>query len=406
MQRRNLIRLLQFVMALAVSAGAAFAAATPEQTTAPSHRAATPVHRKHTHRKTALAAQHKTSVSGRTTPASLTRSTVRRRRAIYREEWTSPTFANSTAGDRIDGDDLVVRRAAVEALGPYNGTVVAVEPNSGRILSIVNQHTALTSGFQPCSTVKIPVALAALSEGLIDRSTSSIPIYGRTRMGLTEALAHSNNYYFATLGTKLGYDKWSYYAHEFGLGEKAGLNIEGEESGYFAGEPPKNGGMGMMTSFGEGITVTPLEQAALLSAVSNGGTLYYLQYPQSQAELDAFVPRVKRKLDIGEYIPQIKPGMVGAVEYGTARSSELSDPSAPICGKTGTCTGGTTHLGWFGSFNDFGQNRVVLVVLLTGGRGVSGPTAAQITGNIYRNLQQQGYFNQRPAFSPAILVPR
>ncbi len=84
----------------------------------------------------------------------------------------------------------------------------------------------------------------------------------------------------------------------------------------------------------------------------------------------------------------------------------MYDPEAPVCGKTGTCTGGTTHLGWFGSFNDFGQNKIVVVVLLTGGRGVSGPTAAQITGNIYRTLQQEGYFGRRPTFSPAVLVPR
>ncbi len=383
------------MVASVIFAGAALA----QGTTTP------PVHRKHHHRRPAVAAAHKTGVSRRTTPATLTRSTVRRRRAMYSQQWTSPTFANSTLGDRIDGDELVVRRAAVEGLGPYNGTVVAVDPTTGRILSIVNQRIALTSGFQPCSTIKIPVALAALSEDLIDHTTP-VRLYGRSRMNLTEALAHSNNYYFATLGTKLGYDKWSYYAHLFGLGEKAGLNIEGEAAGYFAEAPPKNGGMGMMTSFGEGITVTPLELAALLSAVSNGGTLYYLQYPQSQTELDKFVPRVKRKLEIAEYIPEIKPGMMGAVEYGTARRSALYDPEAPVCGKTGTCTGGTTHLGWFGSFNDYGQNRLVLVVLLTGGRGVSGPTAAQITGNIYRNLQQAGYFAKRPTFSPAMLVPR
>jgi len=51
--------------------------------------------------------------------------------------WTEPTYANSTDGDRVEGENLVVRRAAVEALGPYNGTVVAVEPTTGRILAMV-----------------------------------------------------------------------------------------------------------------------------------------------------------------------------------------------------------------------------------------------------------------------------
>jgi cell division protein FtsI/penicillin-binding protein 2 len=347
----------------------------------------------------------KTSVSGKATPAALTRRSARRSRVRrFFSPWTEPTYADSTNGDHVEGEDPLVRRAAVEALGPYNGTVVAVDPGTGRILSMVNQRVALRSGFQPCSTVKIPVALAALSEGIIDRVTP-IRLYGRTRVDLTQALAHSNNVYFASLGTKLGYDRFSYYARLFGLGEKAGLNIEGEEPGYFADAPPKGGGMGMMTSFGDGITLTPLELAALLSAVANSGTLYYLQYPRNSEEVDQFLPRVKRHLDIAQYVPQIKPGLMGAVEFGTARRA-IYDPEAPVCGKTGTCTGGTTHLGWFGSFSDFGQNKLVVVVLLTGGRGVSGPTAAEISGNIYRRLQQEGYFVRRPVFSPAVLVPR
>jgi penicillin-binding protein 2 len=390
MQSRIVCRFLTLAVGLMVTAGVLCAAPAKK---AVKKKAAS-----------SLVKKKSTGVSAKSTPATLTRRASRRRaRRHVWTPWSEPTYADSTSGDNIDGEDLVVRRAAVESLGAYNGTVVAVDPSTGRILTMVNQRVALTSGFQPCSTVKIPVALAALSEGLIDQVT---PIrLGRQRWDLTQALAHSNNGYFANLGIKLGYDRFSYYARLFGLGEKAGLNIAGEEPGYFADAPPKNGGMGMMTSFGEGITLTPLELAALLGAVSNGGTLYYLQYPRSSEEIDSFTPRVKRQLDIGPLIAQIKPGLNGAVEFGTARRA-LYDPEAPVCGKTGTCTGGTTHLGWFGSFNDFGQNKLVVVVLLTGGRGVSGPTAAQITGNIYRRLHQESYFAKRPVFSPAILVPR
>jgi len=388
--RQMILRPCCLAVALVLVAGLPLGAVAPRKT---SKKAA------------ATRVKKKTSVSGKATPAALTRRSARRSRVRrFFSPWTEPTYADSTNGDRLEGEDPLVRRAAVEALGPYNGTVVAVDPGTGRILSMVNQRVALRSGFQPCSTVKIPVALAALSEGIIDRVTP-IRLYGRTRVDLTQALAHSNNVYFASLGVKLGYDRFSYYARLFGLGEKAGLNIEGEEPGYFAEAPPKGGGMGMMTSFGDGITLTPLELAALLSAVANSGTLYYLQYPRNSEEVDQFLPRVKRHLDIAQYVPQIKPGLMGAVEFGTARRA-IYDPEAPVCGKTGTCTGGTTHLGWFGSFSDFGQNKLVVVVLLTGGRGVSGPTAAEISGNIYRRLQQEGYFVRRPVFSPAVLVPR
>jgi cell division protein FtsI/penicillin-binding protein 2 len=68
---------------------------------------------------------------------------------------------------------------------------------------MVNQKLALGGGFQPCSTIKVAVALAALQEKLVERATK-IRLYGRTSMAMTDALAHSNNYYFANLGIKLG----------------------------------------------------------------------------------------------------------------------------------------------------------------------------------------------------------
>lgn len=394
MFRQKITRILLLAVAVIAVAGIGSAAQTSRKST--------------THKKTRRTAlRRKSSVSKRSGPAALTARTYRRSSRMRRARWTQwsvPTYADSTVGDRIDGDDLVVRRAAVDALGPYNGTVVAVDPDTGRVLTMVNQRVALASGFQPCSTVKIPVALAALSEGLIDKNTS-VRLYGRKTMQLTEALAHSNNQYFANLGLKLGYERFTHYARLFGLGDKAGLNIAGEEPGVYPDAPPKDGGMGMMTSFGTGITFTPLELAALVSAVANGGTLYWLQYPTSQEELDQFVPRVKRHLDIANLIPQIRPGMAGAVEFGTARRA-VYNPETPVCGKTGTCTGGTTHLGWFGSFSDFGDRKLALIVLLTGGYGVSGPTAAEITGNIYRKLIDQGYFRKQPVLTPALLVPR
>jgi len=262
---------------------------------------------------------------------------------------------------------------------------VVADPSTGRILSMVNQKLALQSGFQPCSTIKVPVALAALSENIVERTTP-IRVYGRTTFDMTHALAKSSNQYFASLGQKLGFERVSYYAKLFGLGEKAGLDIEGEQPGILPSSVPKSG-IGMMTSFGDGISLTPLELAALMGAVANGGTLYYLQYPKSQQEAQTLLPRVKRRLDIDEWIPEIKPGMAGAVEYGTARRIGF-DPNDPIYGKTGTCTDerSPTHLGWFGSFNEQGKNKLVVVVLLTGGRGVSGPSASGVAGQVYKNL--------------------
>jgi penicillin-binding protein 2 len=329
-------------------------------------------------------------------------ATARTRKKVWVQTWDEPTYKDSTASDKVDGEDLTVRKAAAEALGPLNGAVVVADPTTGRILTIVNQPLALSGGFQPCSTIKVSVALAALREGLVER-TSPIHFYSKHSLDLTDALAYSNNYYFANLGIKLGYERVNYYAHLFGYGEKAGLNVEGEHPGFFPAAPPKNGGMGMLTSFGEEISQTPLELAGLMSAVANGGTLYWLQYPRSQEEVAAFQPQVKRHLDIGNLIEQIKPGMKGAVEFGTARRAKQDDE---ILGKTGTCSEGRTHLGWFGSFNETGGRKLVVVVMLTGGRPSIGAAASGVAGDVYRRLASENFFKATAPLTPALLSPQ
>ncbi len=376
------------------------------KTTAVRKSAATSVHRAPTTpasatiSRTSLAKATVATTRVSVTPAR--RTVTRPRVRQWVQTWDEPTFKDSTDGDAIEGEDLEVRKAAVEALGPYNGSVVVADPSNGRILSMVNQRLALRGGFQPCSTIKVSVALAALHEGII-KQTGLVHLTSRYHLDLTEALAHSNNYYFANLGIKLGYDKVNSYAHQFGYGEKAGLNIEGEQPGYFPPKPPVNGGMGMLTSFGEEISQTPLELAALMSAVENGGTLYWMQYPTNQEQIRTFTPQVKRQLDIKPLIDQIKPGLKGAVDYGTAKRARQDDT---IMGKTGTCSEGKTHLGWFGSFNESGSRKLVVVVMLTGGRPSIGPMAAGVAGDVYRRLAQDGYLSpvKQANFNPANLI--
>ncbi len=83
-----------------------------------------------------------------------------RRRHHYVEQFTGHSFtSDNTDGDIVEGEDPVVRQAAIDALGNMNGTVVAIDPTSGRILAMVNQKLALSEGAQPCSTIKVAVAL-------------------------------------------------------------------------------------------------------------------------------------------------------------------------------------------------------------------------------------------------------
>jgi cell division protein FtsI/penicillin-binding protein 2 len=334
----------------------------------------------------------KTSKSKATTQKVSAKVATKAPKKIARGVWRAPNYADSDLGDVLYGDDPAVRQAALDGLGKLNGAVVVTDADTGRILTVVGQKTAFKSGFQPCSTIKVPVALAALSESLVDRLTQ-IRLYGNTKVAMTEALAKSNNQYFASLGEKLGFERMSYYARLYGLGEKASLNIEEEQPGILPSKTPASG-MGMMTSFGDGITLTPLEYAALIGAVANGGTLYYLQYPKDQHDAETFEPQIKRKLNIEHLIPEIKPGMMGAVEYGTARRIGFNDET-PIYGKTGTCTDSRTptHLGWFGSFTEIGHQHVVVVVMLTGGSAVSGGSAAGVAGQVYQNLLTDDFYS-------------
>jgi cell division protein FtsI/penicillin-binding protein 2 len=324
---------------------------------------------------------------------------VRRTRRTSYERFTANSFAdNLTLGDNTAGEDPVVRQAAIEALGNMNGTALAIDPSSGRILAMVNQKLALSSGAEPCSTIKLAVSLAALDEGLITKDTP-VNLGGHYTMTLTKALALSINPYFETLGRMLGFERVKHYANMFGLGELAGYNIAGEQLGVYPDQalPEALGGVGRMCSFGESISMTPLQLGALVSAIANGGTLYYLQHPQTPEEIASFEPKVKRILDIAPLIPEMRDGMEGAVNYGTARSLRANFHEFPVLGKTGTCSNNGTRFGWFASYAETPAGRIVTVIFLEGGRPTFGPKAAELTGAFYRGLWDRDYFQPKSA---------
>src|SRR5437868_6990042 len=276
-------------------------------------------------------------------------------RRYYERFYTSSFADDITAGDITAGEDPVVRAAAIEALGNMNGTVVAIDPLTGRILAMVNQKLALSEGAQPCSTFKLAVALAGLNEGIIQKDTE-VKLGRYSRINLTDAIAHSNNPYFESVGRRLGFAKVSRYAHQYGMGEMAGYNIVGEHLGEFPRIAPgaRDGGVGKMCSYGESISMTPLQLGALTAAIAD--------------EILRFQPRIKRQLDIAPLIPEISDGMLGATTYGTAKSVRYSFNEEDVLGKTGTCSKDGTRFGWFSSFANTDHGKVVVVVFLRGGR--------------------------------------
>ncbi len=329
--------------------------------------------------------------------AAIHRAVLTTRHHRYYERFTASSFAKGDIfeGDNIAGEDPLVRQAAIDALDGMNGTAVVINPSNGRILAMVNQKLALSPGAEPCSTIKLSVALAALSEGLVTRDTP-VQLAG-FRMNMTDALAKSNNLYFEELGRELGFERVRHYANRFGLGELAGYQIDGEQLGTYPNEaiPTSEGGVARMCSFGQGVSMTPLQLGAFVAAIANGGTLYYLQHPTTAEEVATFEPKVKRTLDIARFVPDLQDGMAGAVEYGTARRLRANFQEFPVFGKTGTCSDKGTRFGWFVSYSDSPQGSLVTVFFLEGGRPTFGPRAAELTGAFYKNLWDRNYFAEK-----------
>jgi cell division protein FtsI/penicillin-binding protein 2 len=143
-----------------------------------------------------------------------------------------------------------------------------------------------------------------------------------------------------------------------------------------------------------------------MASIANGGTLYYLQHPTSAAEVASFQPHVKRYLDIAPLIPEVSVGMLGATQYGTARSLRTNFTSEQVLGKTGTCSAAGTRFGWFGSFSNSQYGRIVTVIFLRGDHAVYGPKAAELAGRFYHTLDEEQYVAGRSTPVHAAAVRR
>lgn len=284
--------------------------------------------------------------------------------------------------DDLSGEDPEVRRVAVNALGTHAGTVVVMDPMTGRVYSVVNQEWALHRGFKPCSTIKLVTGVAGLSENAIPLVDTANDGY---RIDLTSALAHSDNPFFQQVGGRIGPDKMVNYARQFGLGEKTGVNVPFEFPGRVPDLSTNLGGR--MFSHADGFQVTPLQLGTLVSAMANGGRLLTPQIPHSAKEANKMSPKVRRVLDISNDVWQrMVPGMVGAVNYGSGRKAY--DPTQTVAGKTGTCIGDNGWVGLFASYAPLANPRLAVVVIAEGSDARRHFPAA-VAGEIYRQLNHR-----------------
>ncbi len=293
--------------------------------------------------------------------------------------------------------DMDFQRILKHALRDYpTGAIVAVEPDTGRILGMASAPTfnpnswsgrlsreehvlsdtnpykpmldkSLLSFF-PGSIYKVVTAAATLEEGLmLPQDTLNCPGYyeygkqrrrfhcwkhsGHGAVSITEALASSCDVYFYKVGEKLGMDTLADYARQFGLGERTGIGINNESAGIVPTRDYHNkrskegfqGGFTLSTSIGQGdVRVTPLQMAMLYAAIANGGTLYYplivdrIETAEGNP-IFTFPSRIHYKLPFKrETFETIKNGldMVVNSEIGTAYAYRL--PNISVAGKTGS----------------------------------------------------------------------
>ena len=293
--------------------------------------------------------------------------------------------------------DMELQRILKNALRNYeSGAIVAVDPNTGRILAMASTPTfnpnswsgrltrdehilsnnnpykpmldkALLSFF-PGSIYKVVTAAAALEEGLMmPQDSLNCPGYyeygkqrrrfhcwkhaGHGAVTVTEAIASSCDVYFYKVGEKLGIDTLAEYARMFGFGEKTGIGINNEAAGVVPTREWHNqrskegfhGGFTLSTSIGQGdVKVTPLQIAMAYAAIANGGTLYYPQIIDHIETADGttiftYPPRERYTLPFKpDTLKVIKAGldMVVNSEIGTAYAYRL--PNLSVAGKTGS----------------------------------------------------------------------
>lgn len=284
--------------------------------------------------------------------------------------------------DKTEGEDLRVRAAAINALGNHAGSVVVMEAQTGKVLTIVNQDWAIRSSIRPCSTIKLVTGAAGINEGVISKETGLI-YNTRTRRDLDDALAFSDNPYFQRAGVQMGNDKLVEYGKKLGLGEQTGINLEGEVPGRL----PYSNNNARIYSHGDDTEVTTIQLAVMAAAITNGGHRVLPRIPRNNNEKADFRTFYKGKVDLPQQnVRRVIPGMMGAAEYGTARRGV--DQSQGVAGKTGSCIDKGSWVGLFASVAPVEKPKYAVAVI-TRGQRERGKYAAAIAGQIYRALGSQ-----------------
>lgn len=302
------------------------------------------------------------------------------RKIAFENGLRTQTVANISK-DQIEGEDLSIRAAAVNALGGHAGSVVVMEAQTGRVLTIVNQDWAVRSTIRPCSTIKLVTGVAGLNEGVISKEDGGIRNVS-TRRKLDDALAFSDNPYFQRAGAQMGNQKLVEYGKKLGLGEQTGINLPGEAPGRL----PYSNANARIYSHGDDTEVSTLQLAVMAAAITNGGHKVLPRIPRNNLEKVDFRTFYKGEVGLpSKNMRRVIPGMMGAASYGTARRS--MDQSLGVAGKTGSCIDKGSWVGLFASVAPIEQPKYAVAVI-TRGQRERGKYAAAIAAQIYKALSK------------------
>lgn len=263
---------------------------------------------------------------------------------------------------------------AIDKYNSESAIAIAMKPDTGEILAIgskpsfdpanyqnyseeiINRNLPIWMTFEPGSTFKIITLASSVEEGTVDlfkdnfTDSGAIKVEGATlhcwkhgghgTQTFLEVVENSCNPGFVALGNKLGVDKLMGYIRNFGFGSKTGIDLNGEGNGILF----KNANMGPVelatTAFGQGISVTPIQQITAVSAAINGG---YLNTPyvvsaiiddSSESIVYENKKKTKRQVISEKTSATVRHALESVVANGTGRNAYIENYR--VGGKTGT----------------------------------------------------------------------
>lgn len=263
---------------------------------------------------------------------------------------------------------------AVSKYNPEQALIVVADPNTGEILGMasrpnfdsnnyqdynietINRNLPIFNTYEPGSTFKVITLASSIEEKTVNLfedhyfDSGSINVNG-SRIKCWKAGGHGAETYldvvknscnpgFVIMGQRLGKERLMSYIKKFGFGEKTGIDLSGEENGILFNVDKMGPVETATTAFGQGVSVTPIQQVMGVSAAINGGKLYTpyivksISNPETFEVLKQMSPKLKRTVIKEDTSKLVRFALESVVAQGTGRNAYINGYS--VGGKTGT----------------------------------------------------------------------